>query len=212
MTKSSRKTCDVSGVILAGGQSHRMGSNKALLRINGKRLIDRVASVLCGIFNEVIIVGDNLDTDIPFNLPVFKDLSPGSGSLGGIYTGLHQCNSPRAFCAACDMPFLSEQLIRFLIKIDPDADVVIPRVKDGVQPLHAVYSTNCIPFIRKSLDQNHFKIIDFFSNVRVREVSEEEIYRQGCNQAGFFNINTKEDLAEALRLVRKKENIKPQVL
>ncbi|MBW2146475.1 MAG: molybdenum cofactor guanylyltransferase [Deltaproteobacteria bacterium] len=191
---------DVGGIILAGGQSRRMGANKALLQINGQSLIDRVASVLRRIFPEVIIIGGNLGSPTPFNLPSFQDLRPGAGSLGGIYTGLCRTRFPRAFCVACDMPFLSAPLIHHLTQADPAADVVIPRTNEGVQPLHAVYSRKCIPFIRKLLEQNHFKIIDFFHHVRIREVGEKEMCRHGWKPTSFFNINTREDLTRALEL------------
>ncbi len=196
---------DVGGIILAGGQSLRMGTNKALIQIHGQRLIDRVAAILLRIFPEVIIIGDNLGPHSPFNLPCFQDLLPGTGSLGGIYTGLSRSRSPRAFCVACDMPFLSVPLIHYLIRVDPVADVVIPRTHEGVQPLHAVYSRKCIPFIRNLLDQNRLKIIDFFHQVRVREVGEEEMCQHGWTLTSFFNINTREDLAWALELARTEE-------
>ena len=195
----------VSGIILAGGRSRRMGENKALLLIDGQRIIDRVAGVLCGIFQEVMIVGVGPES-CPFSrLPCVPDIRPGCGSLGGIFTGLSASLFPRAFFVACDMPFLRVELIRYLISIDPEADVVIPGTEEGMQPLHAVYSRRCIPHIKELLDQQNYKIIDFFSKVRVRDVKENELRQHGWKSNTFFNINTKTDLALALEQVHREK-------
>jgi molybdopterin-guanine dinucleotide biosynthesis protein A len=193
---------DVGGMILAGGRSRRMGTDKALLLMNGQRLIDRVAEVMRGIFQEVIIIGNDPGAYADLNLPRVPDLRPGAGSLGGIYTGLSVSRFSRAFFVACDMPFLSTTLIRYLVHLDSSADVVIPRTRDGLQPLHAVYSRQCIPFIREMLNGSRFKIIDFFDQVRVREVREEEMRRHGWRCTSLLNINTREDLARALEIAR----------
>jgi molybdopterin-guanine dinucleotide biosynthesis protein A len=196
------KLNDVAGMILAGGQSRRMGANKALLLIDGQRLIDRVAEALRSIFPEVIIIGNDAEACSTFSLPCVPDIRPGTGSLGGIYTGLSLSRFSRAFFAACDMPFLSTSLIHYMASLDPAADVVVPRTREGLEPLHAVYSRRCVPFIRALLDKNCFKVIDFFHQVRVREVEEEEMRQHGWRLSTFFNINTQEELARAIRLAR----------
>jgi len=202
--RPSQRIDDVGGVILAGGRSSRMGTNKALLLMNGQRLIDRVAGVMRGIFQDVAIVGCEPGTYAELNLPCVRDLLPGKASLGGIYTGLSVSRFSRSFFAACDMPFLSEALIRYLAQLEPSADVVIPRTREGLQPLHAVYSSGCIPFIQKLLSGSRLKIIDFFHQVDVREVGEEEMRRHGWRCTSFLNINTPEDLARALEIGRGK--------
>jgi molybdopterin-guanine dinucleotide biosynthesis protein A len=182
------------GIILAGGKNLRMGKNKAFLEVNGQRIIDRTANLLRGIFDEVILVTNDPLDYLDLNLRTVTDLFPERGSLGGIYTGLFHASCAHAFVAACDMPFLQAALVRYLIDLSPGFDIVIPRTDDGFQPLHAVYSQRCLPFIEDLLRRDILKIIDFFPKVKKREVPAEEIRRFDPGIRSFLNINTPEDL------------------
>jgi len=123
-----------------------------------------------------------------------EDIYPGKGSLGGIYTGLYHAASFHSLVVACDMPFLNPGLLRHLVALAPGYDVVIPVVAGQHEPLHAVYSKNCLGPIRALLEQDNLKIIDFFPQVRVRRVAEAEIERLDPQHLSFFNINTQADL------------------
>jgi molybdopterin-guanine dinucleotide biosynthesis protein A len=119
---------------------------------------------------------------------------PGTGALGGIYSGLFFSSYPFAFVSACDMPFIREEAIRRLISLKQGFDVVIPERETGVEPMHAIYSKNCLKPIRSQLDKNSLKIIDFFPQVRVRKVPAQELTGGEKDNAIFFNINTRQDL------------------
>ncbi len=193
---------DVSAIVLAGGQSRRMrGRNKALICVSGRPLVERIVGVLRKVFREVLVI-TNTPEDFEFlGVPMLEDLLPGTGSFGGLYTGLRFCASQHAFLVACDMPFLNERVIRYLAsKIDRN-DVVVPRVNDMLEPLHAVYSRSCLPHIRDLLDRGDLKIINLFPNVRVLEVPEAELMQFDPNLRCFMNINTPEDLEAALKLI-----------
>ncbi len=205
MPSSSPHAANVTGVILAGGKNLRMGQNKAFLEVNGQRIIDRTASLFRGIFDEVLLVTNTPLDYLYLNLRMVTDLLSGKGSLGGIYTGLFHASYAHAFVAACDMPFLNADLVRYEIDLCPRFDIVIPRTEDGFQPLHAVYSQRCLPFMEKLLQRDILKIIDFFPQVKKREVSTEEIYRFDPTMRAFQNVNTPEDLAR-LQLISKPES------
>ena len=189
----------ITGIILAGGKNLRMGKNKAFLEINGRRLIDRTKDLFLEVFDEVLLVTNSPREYVDLNLRMVADLIPDKGSLGGIYTGLFHSSHARAFVAACDMPFLNRSLIQHLIQRAPNFDIVIPKTDDGFQPLHAVYSQNCLPFMEELLRQNNLKIIDFFRRVEVCEVPMEEILPLDPDLRAFLNINTPEDFREIER-------------
>ena len=185
----------ITGIILAGGKNLRMGKNKAFLEVNGERIIDRTKKLFLELFDEVLLVTNSLPDYLGLNLRMVADLHPGKGALGGIYTGLFHASHSHAFVAACDMPFLNKDLIRHLIDLSPGYDIVIPKTQDGLQPLHAIYSQKCLPFMEELIQQDNLKIIDFFHRVKKREVPTEEILPLDPNLTSFLNVNTPEELA-----------------
>ena len=134
----------ISGVVLAGGKSTRMGRNKAILEIGGKRLIDRLVEGLQGIFPEVIIVANTLDLYDYLGVRVVPDLIRDKGALGGIYTAAAIASNPWVFVMACDMPFFNPGLIRYLATLTDDWDAVVPYT-DEWEPLYALYAKTCLP-------------------------------------------------------------------
>jgi molybdopterin-guanine dinucleotide biosynthesis protein A len=185
----------ITGIILAGGKNLRMGKNKAFLEVNGERIIDRTKTLFLEIFDEVLLVTNSLPDYLDLNLRMIADLYPGKGALGGIYTGLFHASNSHAFVAACDMPFLNKSLIKHLADFSPGYDIVIPKTQDGLQPLHAIYSQKCLPFMEDLIRKDNLKIIDFFHRVKKREVSTEEILPLDPNLTSFLNVNTPEELA-----------------
>jgi len=192
----------ITGIILAGGKNLRMGKNKAFLEIKGQRIIDRTKQLFVDLFDEVFLVANSPLDYLDLNLRVVSDLFPGGGALGGIYSGLFHASHSHAFVAACDMPFLNKALISHLSTLSPGYDIVIPKMEDGWQPLHAVYSQKCLPFMEDLLQKKNLKIIDFFPKVKKREVTTEEILPFDPQLVSFLNINTPEDLARAEDLLK----------
>lgn len=184
----------ITGIILAGGKNLRMGKNKAFLEVNGERIIDRTKNLFRELFDEVLLVTNSLPDYLGLNLRMVADLYTGKGALGGVYTGLFHASHSHAFVAACDMPFLNKDLIRHLIDLSPGYEIVIPKTQDGWQPLHAIYSQKCLPFMEELIRQDNLKIIDFFHRVKKREVPTEEILPLDPNLTSFLNVNTPEEL------------------
>ena len=132
------KPMNATGIILAGGKNLRMGQNKAFLEVRGERIIDRTRRVFVDLFDEVLLVTNSPLEYLDLNLRTVTDLYRESGALGGVLTGLFYATHLYSFVAACDMPFLTPDLIRQLVSLSPGADIVVPRTNDGWQPLHAV--------------------------------------------------------------------------
>ena len=185
------------GVILAGGQSSRMGANKALLEFGGEALIGRVARQFTTWFEQVVVVTNTPDQYTFLNLPMTSDRIPGLGPLGALEAGLTASRFEHAFFAACDMPFLNEGLIRYLVAQAPGYDIVVPHIGDEYEPMHAIYARSCLPVITANLDERRLKLLRIFDTVRVRTVETSEITVFGAPERLFFNCNTPEDLEQA---------------
>lgn len=191
----------MTGVVLAGGKSSRMGFNKAFIELGGKRLIEATVDRLKALFPEVLIIANDQDLYAYLGVKIIPDLIPNSGSLGGIYTGLHAATHPQCFFAACDMPFLNADLISLLVREAAGWDVVVPRVGGELQPMHAIYAKSCLPFIKKAIDGGMLKIAWFFQKVSVKTIEEPALRALDPQLLGFMNVNTPLDLekAEAIR-------------
>lgn len=187
--------------IIAGGASRRMGTNKALLKIEGEPIVARVARVLRPLFAEIVIVSSNLDIARAAALPAIPDEISGRGPLGGIHAALRYFGEP-TFCIACDMPFLNAAAIEFLCArfedCSSDCDAVLPRLKSsGAQrgePLHAVYAPSCMAFFEEEFKRERVRSVEgVLEDARLRFVEEDEL-RAFDGALGFLrNWNSPQD-------------------
>ena len=184
----------MTGIILAGGKSRRMGRDKAFIDAGGVPLFERVYSVFREIFSEIIIVANDGRPFEKYEGRIENDIISNKGALGGLYTGLFHSSSYHAFCSACDMPLLNPQLIKYISDERDAYDVIIPRTRDGLHPLHAIYSKNCLRPMRQLLERGDLKIINFFNRVRVRFIEETEIRKVDPHMRSFLNVNTREEM------------------
>jgi len=185
---------NLTGIILSGGKGIRMGENKAFIKIEGTPIIQRIQTLFERLFEEIIIVTHQKELFSNLNAKIYSDLVPNRGVLGGLYTGLFFSSFPFSFSVACDMPFLKEPVIKYLIENIEDSDVVVPKTKDGLQPLHAVYSKNCLEPIKKIIELGKYKIIDFYPMVKVKIIDEHEFFSLDPMRESFINVNTPEEL------------------
>ena len=193
----------VSGIMLAGGQSSRLGTDKSFVNVNGQSLIEQIVAKLARLSDDVIIVTNSPEKYDHLEARLVGDIYPGKGALGGIYSGLRAAASAYSLVVACDMPFLDLNLLRYMIILASGHDVVIPRIGGLPEPLHAIYSKSCLEPIDRLLARGGLKIIDFFSEVRVRYVEEDEVDIFDPQHLSFFNVNTPNDLEEVKKLVRR---------
>ncbi len=186
---------DMTGIILAGGKNSRMGINKAFLEIDGTRLIDNILAVYQKIFSEIIIVTNDPLSYTEFSETlIVTDIYKEKGALGGIYTGLFYATYDYSFVTACDMPFLNEDFIIYLTGQAGKHDIIVPELPEGFQPLHAIYSRNCLSHIKKLLIADKLKIAGFYKEVRLLSIPEEKIKPFNKDRRLFLNVNTPEDL------------------
>ena len=184
------------GIILAGGQNKRFnGRKKALIEINGKKILDHIFYSFSNLFEEIIIISNDTLDFLDWNVRIISDINSSKCSLAGIYTGLYFAKTPYVFVAACDLPFLKKELVKKILdNIESNKDVIIPRTKAGLEPLCAVYSKKCLNRIKSNLDKNIYTIRAFFKKKRTKEISEEILREVDPNLKSFLNINTPDDL------------------
>lgn len=195
-------------VIQAGGQSIRMGQDKALLPFMGVPLISRVVERLSSLADELLITTNQPEAYQFLGVPLVSDIVPGKGALGGLYTALHAAQHPITAVVACDMPFLQPQLLSVQndLLIQSGADVVIPRSKSGLEPMHAVYRREaCLPAVKAAIEANERRMISWFSQVKVREMAPDEIALHDPEFRSFINVNSPEEFQMAEELAQKLE-------
>lgn len=193
-------------VIQAGGQSSRMGQDKALMPFLGRPLIVRQRELLTGLADELLVTTNHTAAYAFLGLPLYTDLLPGAGPLGGLYTALSAARGPLVAVIACDMPFVSAALLRAqrdLLTRD-EVDVVIPCSPNGIEPLHAIYRKDaCLEAVRTALDAGERKMTAWLPGVHSRVMTVDEVALVDPEFRSFINVNSPEELRQAEDLARK---------
>lgn len=205
----------VSGIVIAGGQSRRLGQDKRKLRLwgeDGPTLLEHTLGVLTPLCDEsLVVLNDAADWQhLPATL--VADAYADAGSLGGIYSGLAAATQPYALVVAADMPLLNAALLQHMLARPRTYDALVPRAAEAgkarnalnVEPLHAVYSRACLPALRETLDAGKRRITDFLALVRVETIELEELQRFDQHGHAFLNVNTPEELARVQALLGEK--------
>lgn len=189
--------------IQAGGQSARMGEDKALKPFLGRPLIQRVTERLAPIADEMIVTTNRPEDYAFLGLRLTPDLKPGRGALGGLYTAIASASHPFVAVVACDMPFASAALLEAATQllVQEEVDVVIAKTDEGYEPIHAVYRRKtCLPAIESAIEADLWKVIAWFPQVKVRVLTVEEIKQHDPTGLAFWNVNTPEEFAEAEKI------------
>lgn len=193
----------ISGIVLAGGKSTRMGKDKTGIRLDsGLTMVEQAADHLAEVACEVIVVTAGATWDIP-RVHWASDLHQGAGPLGGIYAGLRECTCEHAIVVACDMPFVNVDLLRYMAGLPRDYDVLLPALSRGVEPLHAIYGKTCLEPALALLDTGRHSILDLYGLVRTKYLEEDEIAKFDPEELSFFNINTPDQLRQARNMSRR---------
>ena len=191
------------GAILAGGRSRRLGGrNKAALKIGDATVLDRQLARLRGVVDRTIIVAGDAAPFAWTGLPVIPDLKPGDGALGALRTAVHAAQTDRTLVMACDMPFVTEALLGYLVDAGRAADIAIPRTSRGYEPLCATYSRRCADEMARLIAERRFKLseVALIPGLIIRELGPDELRPFGPEERLFFNINTSDDYARAIDL------------
>jgi molybdopterin-guanine dinucleotide biosynthesis protein A len=184
----------IDAYIIAGGKSLRFKRDKSLYEFNGKPLIKHVVDAISPVFKSVSIISNDTDKFSFLDLPVAPDIIPELGPIGGIYTALTISAGKKIFAFACDTPFIDREFVEYMISKIADNDIIIPSVSNRFEPLHAIYSYSCLPFILKLIESGDRKIINFFDSMKLLSITEEEIKKFDSELKLFQNINYFEDI------------------
>jgi molybdopterin-guanine dinucleotide biosynthesis protein A len=186
---------NLTGIVLAGGASQRMGRNKAFLKLGDHALIEVVIECMAQVCAEVLIVAGDVRPYASLGAPVIADRFRGMGALGGLHAGLEAATHELALVVGCDMPFLNLDLLRAFAGWAEGFDLAILRYGEQayVEPLHAAYRRSCLPAIEAVIRANRRRIISFFPQVRVRYVTLEDVAPFDPQLRSFRNVNTPEE-------------------
>lgn len=210
LNSSDRKKENRSGaIVLAGGDSKRLGSPKALLDFCGQSLIERIVERLKNIFDEITVVTDRpeLYHGLPVRLTGDLLTEEQKSPLRGIHAGLSVSDLPYQFVVACDMPLLNLELIAYMSQFAADYDAVVPRIDNYFQPLHAFYNRTCIEIIEKQVRKGCYKVTNFYSELEIRFINATEIKLFDPEQESFININTWPDYDRTLKVLSEKGKV-----
>ena len=214
-----KKTPSVTGVILAGGKSRRMGQNKALLPLGEDSLIEHVIRRMRRVTDELLLITNAPAKYAHLGLPMHSDMISDAGALGGIYTGLMHASHDTVLCVACDSPFLQPKLLSYLVSILGEYDAVMPYTyrnkKDiGVtnpshgdnritlQTLCAAYSKRCLPIIELMLQESELRVHALQGRASILPLAPEIWKTYDSKGHSFFNVNTPEDFEKAQTMVK----------
>ena len=176
----------VTGVILAGGKNSRMGTDKGLLRVQGKRIVERIIEAMESAVDEIIIISNGNNYDY-LGYKVYRDLVKDCGPMGGIFTALSCSSNPKNFVVSCDMPFVNKELVNFIIENSDDCQIAIPLNGKMLEPLCAVYDTSCVEQFEVLLKHKEWKMQDSLAHFNVKQIPiPENTFTANC----FENINT----------------------
>jgi molybdopterin-guanine dinucleotide biosynthesis protein A len=193
---------DVSGVVLAGGCSARLGRNKALIEIAGRLMIERVVEQLRAVVGQIVLVTNSAKQFAFLGLPMVRDIYQGIGALGGLHAGLSAIRTEYGLVVGCDMPFLNSDLLRFMISRQTGYDVVMPRIDQHYEPLHAIYAQRCLPGIEQAISSGQRRIPRACVGMRIRWIEAAQVALYDPHYLSFFNVNTRSDLKRMKRVLR----------
>lgn len=195
----------MTGVLLAGGKSRRMGEDKRYLVVGEETLLERGLDVVRSVFQEVLVVIAQDSAPLSIDAKVVRDLVPESGSLGGLYTGLMQAATPWIFVVACDMPFLNQAVIAQFTSRKANADIVMAKLAARLHPMHALYGKRCLPVLEQMIRARQLKIQELVSHasLRVQYVTEIDLLTTDPSGRSFLNVNTQADLESARSMLTR---------
>ena len=196
-------------VIQAGGESRRMGQDKALLPFLGQPLIERILERIRGLADEILVTTNNPGAFQFLGVPLYPDLVLDRGALGGLYTALRAASHPVVGIVACDMPFLNPDLLAFEREklMETKADIVIPETSSGLEPFHAVYRrSTCLEPVKSALDAGKWRVDAWFYQIKLLALTSEEMRLYDPHLVSFWNVNTPEDLSLAQKMADEIES------
>lgn len=190
---------DLTAAILAGGLARRFGGrDKARLPVGGRPILDRLVEAAAPVAGRVILVTNDPRRYADADMPVLRDEVTGAGPLGGLVTALRASTTRRVLALACDLPYVDADFLAYLADRAPEADLVVPRTRDGLHPLCAVYARALLPVLEARLAHGRRALVDLVGDVRTVEVGPAEVARFDPLGRLLTNVNTPDDYEAAL--------------
>jgi molybdopterin-guanine dinucleotide biosynthesis protein A len=180
---------NITGIVLAGGKSSRMGEDKGIMEFDGKKMVKHILDALAPVVDEIIIIANNNHYN-DFGYPVYEDIIKDCGPMGGIYTGLTRSNTMKNIVLSCDMPFIKSKMVSYIIAESGDYEITVPKHENKLEPLCAIYSKKCADKLKGLLERKEWKMqeaLQYFNTQQLRFSGAKEI------EKNFININTLQD-------------------
>lgn len=187
----------MNGIVLSGGESRRMGTDKALLKVDGVPMVEHVLRALRTVVSHIIVVTNRPESYAVYDVEVVTDACNKRGSLIGIYSGLLKSRDEYNIVVACDMPFLNSRLLSYMASQADSYDIVLPKIGEFVEPLHAIYHKRLTTIMENRIKRDQLQIRGIFSGLKIRYITEEEINRHDPERRSFINLNTPKEYKEA---------------
>lgn len=203
MGKFNSMKQNLDAAILAGGKSSRMKTNKAVLELGGRKLIEHVVDAVKAVVEKPMIISNTPPVFSFLGLPIFPDIIKNIGPLGGIYTALKRGEFGHCLVVACDLPFITPELFRYLIEQERNYDVLAVDAGRGVEPLCAIYSRDGLKVMKEQIDAGQNKVADYYGKVDIKILKispRHNLYHPKL----FFNVNDATDYQEAQRVSKEK--------
>lgn len=188
---------NASGVINAGGKSTRMKFNKAFAVLDGTPIIEIIINKFTPVFKEIFIISNEPELYEKLGYPVYPDIYPGKGPVGGMHAALSHAAYENIFILGCDMPFMDMRIADYLLEKLGEMDSVVPRIRGYLQPMSAVYNKKCLPRLQYNLETDRLKLTRLFEELNALIIEEEELQCFGNLDEIFFNVNDQEALQKA---------------
>lgn len=189
--------------VQAGGQSSRMGTDKALVELDGKALIEHVLDRVRGLGDDLLITTNNPQKLEYLGIRLVRDRIPGAGALHGLETALLAAKGDDVLLVACDAPFVNRDLLEHMLNLRARGDVIIPKKDGRYEPLQALYRrSTCLPAVEHALRSGERRMISFFPSVQVVAIDEVTLARLDPQGFSFFNVNTPADLEQAEEIMQ----------
>lgn len=190
----------IQGIILAGGKSSRMGTNKALLTLNNKKVIEHIIEEMKQITDDIIIIANEPELYQKYNIPIFEDRYMHSGPLAGLETALFHMAGDIAVVTPCDTPFVHHSVYNKLLHQMHTQDAIVPKYENRLHPLAGVYKKTVHSFIEQKIKNNELRMTSFYDDINVHIQEDFDEIDQSVLRKHFFNMNTVEDFNKAKEL------------
>lgn len=199
---------EITGIILAGGKSTRMGVNKSFLKVGEQTIVERIADFMNSVFAEVIVISNTPEEYKFLNLPVYEDMYKGKGPIGGIHSGLKHSNAEKNLFISCDVPLMNKETIEYIVNYETDKPLRVCRTKGFIQPLPGMYDKRLLDTLDKILSGENAegkdrrnKLLTFIESCDAEIINPEGAI--GYTENTFLNINTQEDYNNLLAMIEK---------